>query len=61
MLTNQEEKDTMQIQPQTLGFFVLNLVWFTITLEWFDTNVVLPEDSPDSFSFGRYLIMFEKL
>ena len=51
----------MQIRPQRLGFFVLNLIWFTITLEWFDMTVIIPEDSPDSFSFGRYLVMFEKL
>jgi hypothetical protein len=51
----------MQSRPQRLGFFVLNLFWFAITLEWYDMSVMLPEDSTDSFSFGRYLVMFEKL
>ena len=51
----------MQSRPQRLGFFVLNFFWFAITIERYDMSVMLPEDSSDSFSFGRYLVMFEKL
>jgi hypothetical protein len=51
----------MTTRPFRLRQITFQVMGYGLTVEQFDQTVILPSSHAGCFSFGRYLIMFEKI